>query len=214
VRILLTHHFPLDRSRIGKWVADLAVTLRAAEHDVRIVCVGECKSSDGLPLRTIGCNRADSKFALPFDLPWFGIEPEGPTTFESLASEAITEYRDVLRHELDVEVDEFNPQIIHCQHVWLWGQLALETGVPYVLSAWGPELVCRARDERYRALADQAAENASRIFVADEHIRREVLDTFEDVAARTLLLPDAVDPGTLAVLLDAYERVLDERFGT
>lgn len=214
MRILLTHHFPLGVGPIGRYVAELAQALQAAGHDVRIISVGGPPVWEGLALRSIAVLHGGSRFALPFDTPWFGIEPEGELTFESLNNEQLSTYRDVLRHELDVEVDSFDPQIIHAQHAWIWGQLALESGVPYVVSAWGPEFVSRARDERYRLFADQAAENAGRILVPDEHIRREVLETFEDVALRTVLLADTVDTSLASALADQYERVLDERFGT
>jgi hypothetical protein len=190
------------------------LALQADEHEVRVICIGGPEHAEGVPLRSVACQHGGSKFALPFDVPWFGIEPDGELTFEQLSSEQFALYRDVLRHELDVEVDAFDPQIIHCQHVWLWGQLALETGVPYVLSAWGPEFVSRARDDRYRPIADQAAENAGRIFVPDEHVRREVLEAFDDVALRTVLMPDKVDSSLVAALIHEYQGVLDERFGT
>jgi hypothetical protein len=41
-----------------------------------------------------------------------------------------------------------------------------------------------------------------------------VLDTFEDVAQQTVLMPDRVDDVVATMLLDQYESVLDERFGT
>ena len=214
MRILLTHHFPLEQGPVGQYVADLAQALQANEHEVRVIAIGGRQVREGLTVRTLACSTANSRSALPFDVPWFGVEPEGDLTFERLTAEQFNTYRDVLRHELDAEVASFDPQIIHAQYVWLWGQLALETGVPYVLTAWSPEFVSRARDDRYRPLADQAAENAGRIFVPDEHVRREVLDSFDDVALRTVLLANKVDSGLVAALVNHYLAVLDERFGT
>lgn len=212
MRILLTSHFPLSQPLgAGRYVAELAAAMQTAGHDVRVVAIGTRHASDGVPLKSIAC--LDSA-ALPFDVPWFGVEPEGPNTFESLTSDELSRYRDVLRSVLDEEVEKFNPQVIHAQHIWLWGQLALESGVPYVLTAWGPELVSRARDDRYRPLADQAAENASRIFVPDEHIRKEVLDAFEDVTQRAVLMPALVDNTLVSTLIEHYMEVLDDRFGT
>jgi hypothetical protein len=214
MRILLTHHFPLGLGTVGCYVAELAQALQAAEHEVRIICVGGPPIWEGLALRSIAIGQEGSKFALPFSVPWFGVEPNGDLTFEALTHDQLSTYRDVLRHELDVEVDSFDPQVIHAQHVWIWGQLALESGVPYVVNGWGPEFVSRARDDRYRLYADQAAENAGRIFVPDERIRREVLEAFDDVALRTVLMADTVDVDLASAMAYQYERVLDERFGT
>ena len=213
MRILLTHHFPLEQGPVGQYVADIAQALQANGHQVSVIAVGGRAIAEGLTVRNVGCSAANSRSDLPFEVPWFGIEPEGDLTFEQLTAEQFNTYRDVLRHELDAEVASFDPQIIHAQHIWLWGQLALETGVPYVLTAWGPEFVSRARDDRYRPLADQAAENAGRIFVADEHVRGELLDGFDDVAVRTVLLDNKVDADLVAALVNHYQAVLDERFG-
>jgi hypothetical protein len=213
MRILLTHHFPVALGNVGRYVADLAQALQAGGHEVRMIAVGDGTPLTTVALRIVSCLQQDSQSYLPFDVPWFGIEPEGPRTFEQLTSDELATYRNVLRRDLDAEVEAFDPQIIHAQHVWLWGQLALESGVPYVLSAWGPELVARARDDRYRPFADQAAENAGRIFVPDEHVRREVLNSFDDVAERTVLLPDSVDADVITALAAHYQTVLDDRFG-
>ena len=213
MRVLLTHHFPLQQGTVGQYVVDLARALQADEHEVRIVAIGHSPALKGLSVRSIAC-REENGAGLSFDVPWFGIEPEGDLTFERLSSDEFTSYRDQLRRELDAEVEDFDPQIIHAQHVWLWAQLALETGVPYVVNAWGPEFVSRARDDRYRPLADQAAENASRLFVPDEHVRREVLNTFEDLAQRTILLPAIADSSLVAALMQHYLTVLEDRFGS
>jgi hypothetical protein len=214
MRVLLTHHFSIEYGPAGAFCRDLAQILLSRGHEVRLLTIGGPSQCDDLPLHAIGVNQSGHRRTLPFDVPYFGLEPVGPLTFEQLTVEQIHEYRDVLRHVLDEYVMDFNPQIVHAQHAWLWAQLALESGVPYVLTVWGAELVTRARDERYRLFADQAVENASRIFVADEHVRREVLDTFEDVAQQTVLMPDRVDDVVATMLLDQYESVLDERFGT
>jgi hypothetical protein len=194
-------------------VVALARALQADEHEVRIIAVGKSPSLPDLQVRSIAC-RGENGSGIPFDVPWFGIEPEGELTFERLSADEFTVYRDRLRRDLDAEVEAFDPQIIHAQHVWLWAQLALETGVPYVVNAWGPEFVSRARDERYRPLADQAAENASRLFVPDEHVRREVLNTFEDLAQRTILLPTIADGALVGSLMQHYLTVLEDRFGS
>ena len=126
------------------------------------------------------------------------------------------------RLHLDAQVHGFDPHIIHAQHIWVQGQLALESGVPYVVNAWGPELIDSQHDARYRGLATQTAENAGRIFVPDEALRMQVVETFETPAETTLLINAELQPddsaGTIAAqgvgrLLAVYQAVLDERFG-
>jgi hypothetical protein len=109
---------------------------------------------------------------------------------------------------------EFDPQMIHAQYVWLGGQLALESGAPYVLTAWGPEFDCAAADERYQPLLDQAAENASRILAVDQALARRLAARYESVADRVVCAPPSqFERGAERDLPALYAAVLRERFG-
>ncbi len=129
-----------------------------------------------------------------------------------------------MRRHLDRHVDRFDPHVIHGQHIWVQGQLAVETGVPYVLNAWGPELVDYQLDARYRALADQAAANAGRIMTPDDATLRRVEQLFELEPDRTLVMtgelnaPHSINsPRSQTAAADAlicmYQALVDERFG-
>src|SRR5262249_16411445 len=129
-----------------------------------------------------------------------------------------------LRRALDEEIVAFDPQIIHCEQLWLFGHLALESGVPYVLVVHDEELVEASRDARYERLAQEAAENAGRIVVPraglaekvrsmvrehDEHFdeRIEIVSWVEQVNSRLHFSDGAM------ALAKIYERVLNERHG-
>lgn len=180
MRVLLTDHFPLLHSASGRHCRSLAGSLAAQGHEVRVLAVTEGpQPAEGYPLRTVVCRRDDPHAHLHFELPWFPNDSARGRSFTDLTDAQLADYREAIRRELDIEVDAFDPQIIHAQHVWLQGQLALETGVPYVLTAWGPGLDCCTADPRYRQLVEQAAENASRILVADEALGERVLGMFD-----------------------------------
>ncbi len=161
------------------------------------------------------CGPEDPSAQFPLALPWFDAGSPGVVPFNHLTEDQLTAYRQEYRAQLDLEVADFDPQIIHAQHVWLEGQLALETGVPYVLTAWEPELEPWAADPRFRNLAEQAAENASRILVASEALGRRVADHFEGTAERLIVVPQlATDPAAAApVLAGIYREAFQERFG-
>jgi hypothetical protein len=108
--------------------------------------------------------------------------------------------------------------------VWLLGQLALETGVPYVLNAWPDELDDSRESEVLAALSEQAADNASRILVADAAMRDRVDTRFSSAQERITIMPPQMlldregipDEAQRAAghwLHALYEAVLKERFG-
>ena len=194
MRILLTNHFPFHGSGTGLSTYDLAQGLRAAGHDVRGLIVDhQHESKEGFPVRRIVCRAGDTHADLPFDLPSFTTHPESHQTFHDLTDEQIADYREAMRQAIDAEVDDFDPQIIHCRHIWLQGALVLETGVPYVLCSQGPNLLAYHRDERYHLWAEQAAENAGRIMADTKIMQTAVCDTFDVDPQRVIQIPSAID---------------------
>ena len=136
----------------------------------------------------------------------------------------MAQYRERLRWRLDRQILRFDLHLIHAQHVWLLGQLALETEVPCVLSAWGFERVECQSDVRCAALDERARGNAGRILAANRATKRRIASLFPAAAERTVLLPDALrlcgrsvsDTARTAAanaLAALYRAVLDERFG-
>lgn len=226
MRVLLTHHFPLKQSEAGWAVWNWAAALAAGGDEVRLLVVDRRHHfGEPLVIERVVCGD-DPNADLTFGLPRFSgpdDADDGPL-FSSLSMIQLAQYRQCLRRRLDAQISQFDPHVIHAQHVWVLGQLALESGVPYMLTAWGPELVDYRTDERYRALAEQAAENACRILAADPMAKRQMDVAFETVADRTVLMPEelrlvqptATDAARAAAgrkLHALYCETLDERFG-
>jgi hypothetical protein len=224
MRILLTHHAPLRHLPPGWFAWHSAQALAAAGHEVRLL-VGdwEHRFGESLEVERVVCGE-DPNADLTFSLPRFTSEDPASNrvTFAELSDGQLARYRDCQRRRLDNLILHFDPHMIHCQHVWLLGQLALESGVPYVLSAWETEFI--DLDARFRPLAEQAAENAGRIYLADEPTRRRMQSAFDlpeerlETLAGAQRLTDAIaDPisaqQVAAELTASYQQVLKERFG-
>jgi hypothetical protein len=235
MRVVLLHHFPLEHGSAGDLVRQWATDLQAAGHSVRVLIVDSHGPTSADTIDRVVCDPGDATADLPFAVPSFGgSHVGGPAknatsgwqsglTFHGLSDEQLSAYRDVQRDRLDAIIDEFDPHVIHAQHVWVQGQLALETGVPYLLNAWGAELDEGRADERYRMLAAQAAENAGRILVADPTLAQQIVKLFEIGPERTLVMPPDWVPSDAgsgpaseqrgAALAALYHMVYDERFG-
>jgi len=200
MRVLLTNHFPLHGSGSGTYTHDLAVGLQQAGHEVRVLVLDDHAEGDGpasgdqpFRVRRVVCKPGDATADLPFAVPCFTSHPRSDQSFYTLSDQQIAQYRQVLRRHLDEEISAFDPQVVHSQHIWILGHLALEAGVPYVLSATGSDLLGYAADERYRRFAEEAAENAGRILAPSDFTRRQVLATFDVPDERVETLYPAID---------------------
>jgi hypothetical protein len=86
-------------------------------------------------------------------------------------------FRSEMRGHLDAEVAGFDPHIIHVNGIGILGHLALETGVPYLISAFGEEFTAHAR-AAVPNYAQQAVENAGRVLVDSRQARDQVIAAF------------------------------------
>ncbi len=218
MRIVFLHHFPLSHDQAGQWLQQAASGLVAAGHEVRVLLLGSsaAASASALPVETIVCRADGSEADLRFGLPAFsnGARGDGGPLFQNLSDLQLGEYRDRVRRRLDAIIDQFDPHVVHAQYVWIGGQLALESGVPYCLNAWGPELADYAADPRYHDLADQAAENAGRILSPSTDIAVQVEALFPLAADRLLVMPELLTPGEASTYLTGvYQAILADRFG-
>ncbi len=218
MRILLLHDSPFDRGVAGQQARALMQGLLAAGHQVRALLGDDStaqhrqqQSFDPHVHRvTFGAPAAE----LPQTLPYLDAARPAESVFFAMTDQQIAEYRAAFRRHLDQEVTTFDPHLIHVQHLWLQGELALETGVPYVVAAFAEDFVAYDAQPRCQSWADQAAENAGRIFADQPALRAILLERYphvpHDRVADSSLAEFAADPTTL---LTVYEQVLIERLG-
>ena len=217
MRIVLTSHLPPSLVSAGDSVAglplaSLAAGLTAAGHEVRVVMVlDDPQADDGLPATVraerIICRPHDPAADLPFNLPAFDPGPAARQTFQQLSDSQLGAYRDCLRRRLDACIEAFDPHLIHCQQLWLFGHLALESGAPYLMTAQGPELQALQADPRCRRPLEEAVENAGGILASNTQVRAELLSVFPEAAELVLLEP------TIDRFTAIYQAILRRRFG-
>ncbi len=224
MRILLLHHFPLREPPLGALVSRWSRALVAAGCDVRLLTVDNRREPDEVPrVDRVVCSASEPAAELPFELPRFANDLSGGSanTFSHLSDAELAQYRHVLRRRLDDQVVSFNPHLIHAQHAWIMAQLALESGVPYLVNVWGPELDAAQEDNRYSDLAEQAAVNAACILCPDPATLDRVTQRLEPDPQRAIVAPaalqaDAQDsPREVADdLLRLYQAVVEARPGS
>jgi len=133
--------------------------------------------------------------ALPFNFPCFTTHPRSTMTFFDLSDTQLDMYLNAFKHAIDQAVAEFKPDIIHGQHIWLLNWLAMKTGVPYVLTAHGTDLMGYQRSDRFRKYANEAAAGAKRIITISNDNNELVRELFPSCADRTVFMQNGYDTG-------------------
>jgi len=163
--LLLDHEFAPQGDGEPVAILELAAELRRQGHDVRMLAVTAQSVATTTDMTVIVCSPDDPGADLRIRCP--RVEHPGPheQSFRTLSPSDSAAYRELLRRMLDEEIARFDPQCCHALQTWIFGQLALESGVPYVLSVGRAELSAAADDPVFGPLAEQAAENATALFV-------------------------------------------------
>jgi len=167
MNVLMINHFPLDGSGSGTYTRNIAVHLHKKGHEVCIIMPENTKNYADVPgvdiIPVYFQHNEKIEGMLPFNFPCFTTHPRSIMTFADLDDAQLDMYLSAFEAAIDQAVREFKPDIIHGQHIWLLSWLAIKTGIPYVVTAHGTDLMGYKQWERFRKYADETARGAKRI---------------------------------------------------
>lgn len=176
MRILILNHFPLEGSGSGIYTQNLARELSEMGHTVRVVFPEiEEVSFDAFETRVIMFKGPNTvKPELDYNFPCFTSHPRSVHTYYELTDDEIEGYVQKFVDVTQEEVDNFKPDIIHAQHLWVTPYAASLTGVPYIVTAHGTDLKGFVKDARYHKYALEGAKKAKKIITISEQVDAEV----------------------------------------
>lgn len=216
MKILLVNHFPLEGSGSGTYTRNIAVHLTKLGHQVSVIFpenISAFSSPDGIRTRPVFFTGNETiEGALPFNFPCFTTHPRSTFTFHEMNGAQIMNYLSVFEREIKKEIEAFQPDIIHAQHIWLLSYVVSKLGYPYVVTAHGTDLMGYRKSEKFRNFADNAAANAGRVIVISEDIEKQVLDLFPVCKGKTLLMKNGYD-NTIFYPEEVEKRSVLESFG-
>ena len=201
MRVMMINHFPISGSGSGTYTRNIAVHLMKKGHEICIIMpenTTQYSSVPGACMYPVYFTSDSSEEAivegLPFNFPCFTTHPRSTTSFFDLDDDQIEAYLAAFKRTIDKAVAEFKPDIIHAQHIWLLSWLASKTGVPYVMTAHGTDLMGYQRSPRFRSYADEAANGAKRIITISNDNDELVRELFPQCADRTIFMRNGYDP--------------------
>ena len=198
MKVLMINHFPLVGSGSGTYTRNIAVHLMKKGHEVGIVMpenTTQYGSIPGVKVYPLFFTR-DEKIAdaLPFNFPCFTTHPRSVMTFFDLDDSQLDAYLSAFEKTILNAVTDFKPDVIHAQHVWLLAWLSGKTGVPYVVTAHGTDLMGYQKGVRFQRYAEDAASGAKRIITISNDNDELVRELFPLSAEKTVYMQNGYDP--------------------
>ena len=215
MRVLIPNHFPLRGSGSGIYTMNVAQELRNAGHEVMAI-VPEHDVVDGYPFHVktiVFSNGQNENPQLDFNFPCFTTHPRSTTTFYELTDGQMQAYVQAWRQAIESAIAEFRPDIVHANHVWVTSYVARESGLPYVASCHGTDLMGFGEGPRYREMALAAAEGAYRVIAISRQVRADVLETYQLPDEQVALIWNGFDADCFRVMPQVTREAVLAEFG-
>lgn len=202
MRVLLINHFPLQGSGSGIYTMNIAQELIKEGHEVFVIDIDNQYDTSDYPFqrRTILCDETKNLNPdLKFNFPCFTTHPRSTNTYYNISDDKLEQYVKIFIEITKEVVIEFKPDIIHAQHLWITPYAALQTGVPYVVTAHGTDLMGFRKDERYHKYALEGAKKASRIITISRQVHNDTLELYKLPEEQLILNPNGFDDNIFKV---------------
>lgn len=201
MKVLLINHFPLAGSGSGTYTKNLAVQLVEQGHEVTILFPENTENYEDIPgvrLRIVFFTPEDGSpapgGALPFNFPCFTTHPRSTKTFGELTREEFSEYIDAFKSKLQEEIDRNRPDVIHGQHVWILSSLAVDSGIPLVLTAHGTDLMGFDNWPEFRRYAQRAMDVCEAVISISKDNCMLLEERFPDSKDKVVMMRNGYDP--------------------
>lgn len=202
MKVLMINHFPLEGSGSGTYTKNLATQLAKLGHEVCVVLpvnTAEFPRYDGVRLHPVFFTNPDdphatSADALPFNFPCFTTHPVSTVAFDDLSDEQMRAYLAAFHEAIDDEVRDFEPDVVHGQHVWALPSLAADCGVPLVLTAHGTDLMGYDKWPEMRHFAETAMDAARKVICISADNEALVRERFPQHAEKIVRMRNGYNP--------------------
>lgn len=114
-------------------------------------------------------------------------------TFKDMTDTEFQGYIDFLKFRLHRIIQDFQPDIIETEHVWLMGYVLKEMGYAYMAGAHNSDQMGFQYDSRMRPYATTCAQNAAFIFAISEAVRIDCLELYGVPDKKVIVIPNGYD---------------------
>jgi len=114
-------------------------------------------------------------------------------TFKNMTETEFKSYIDFLKFRLQEVIQEFQPDVIETEHIWLMGYVLNALGYTYIVGAHNSDQMGFRYDPRMRPYATICANNAEHIFSISDAVKLKCLKLYGVPDEKVIVIPNGYD---------------------
>lgn len=182
MKVLLINQFPLIGSGSGVYVTNIAKSLEQAGHKVCIIMpenTTKIEERENIKIHPVFFKREEIiKGQLDFNFPCMDPHPRSSFLFNNMTKLQIQQYETAFRKAIEEELKEFQPDIIHSQHIWIISGLLKGYNIPYIITSHGAEFITYKRTDIFDNYGKSAVEGCKKIIAISNDNIEEIINKF------------------------------------
>ena len=197
MRILLINHFPLQGSGSGVYVANIAKSLEKKGHKTCIITPEN--TSDFSNLKDIKLHPVFFKHEeeiegqQEFNFACFDPHPRSNLLFSNMTKLQLEKYENAFRKAIEEEIEEFKPDIIHAQHIWIISNVALDYNIPVIITSHGSDIMGYQVWPEFHDVMFNVADGCKKIVAISNHSREVIADIFSKNKEKIITISNGYD---------------------
>ena len=198
MRILIPNHFPLEGSGSGIYTQNIAREITRKGHKaLAITPAHDMQRGYPFEVRSILFTPEDADYEseprLPFNFPCFTTHPLSTATFGDFDDDQRQAYVQAFQAAIDTAVLDWNPDLIHAQHMWVTGYAAHKAEMPYVVTAHGTDLMGFRKYENWKAMALEGVQHAHTVIAISKQVARDAIELYAIPEERVQIVMNGFD---------------------
>jgi len=197
MKILLINHFPLAGSGSGVYVKNIAESLVKIGHEVCIIIpenTRNIKEINGVKIHPVYFKREEIiEGQLEFNFPCMDPHPRSNFFYEDMTDLQVKQYEIAFKSAVEQEIIEFNPDVIHAQHIWIISSVLEEYNIPIIITSHGSDIMGYKQSEKFHKHFEKAAKDCKKIITISNHNKEEVNAILSEYKNKVITISNGYD---------------------
>ncbi len=147
---------------------------------------------------------------LPFNFACFDPHPRSGITFYDYTDEQINLYMEAFDIAIKEEIDNFKPDIIHAQHIWLISDVVAKYNIPFIVTSHGSDLMGFNATTRFHKYCYNVIDKCKRIITISKENNSDVIKAYPNANGKTTIIENGYDKNIFYLKKYNKKKVLKE----